>query len=584
MARNNYRIFSIGYKAIYGSNGLTFDEIKKELGRFDLNSMFELSAKIGMILFNTAGDISQLQNGQLNMIRSLYTDETERTDFAKRLNQALRRQQIPQNSWGIYSKQSILLFQKLALENCRQEGGEMMSPEVSSDISKILLSISDYINEHDFEPPKIELPKRILAERLRAYMFRCLSFSNNEKYPNPLYRQRKIINFLRAQQKGFTFAKYFKDATGVSLKAYFEAGATLSAKWGLPKLDFNIDEAWFVRREYFTNTQFRKSEVSKLYNLLTMDTGSYSDQYADTLKVLGGNDIYNYNFLTFMRKPLVPILENVITCPSPEYLVAKVTEGAYRIVSDYLNESNMKKQYDNLPNYWGKAYESYAHIRLRGAFGKNYRRVPEEQHKRADGMFEGKQSVILFEYKSIHIPYKGLITGDAQDLAKPYDHCFGKSQGVAQMVTHAEDIYDGSFSLKQPLGSRKILPVLVISSFLPSEPLHYNFFEKFLLGNGVKFNKYYMLPFIYLTIEEAEYLEALAAIMTPDELEKILIEFSNKIHTLDKENDFSFKNFLFSKGIQIPINKQIMDDYTAYTDKLIKHHFPKEYRQSKGTV
>jgi hypothetical protein len=67
MTRNSYLIFSIGYKAIYGSNGLTFDEIKKELGRFDLNSMFELSAKIGVILFNTAGDVSQLQNGQVNL-------------------------------------------------------------------------------------------------------------------------------------------------------------------------------------------------------------------------------------------------------------------------------------------------------------------------------------------------------------------------------------------------------------------------------------------------------------------------------------------------------------------------------------
>lgn len=43
--RNNYLIFSIGYKAIYGKNGLDFDAIKKTLGGFDLNSMLELSAK-----------------------------------------------------------------------------------------------------------------------------------------------------------------------------------------------------------------------------------------------------------------------------------------------------------------------------------------------------------------------------------------------------------------------------------------------------------------------------------------------------------------------------------------------------------
>jgi hypothetical protein len=151
------------------------------------------------------------------------------------------------------------------------------------------------------------------------------------------------------------------------------------------------------------------------------------------------------------------------------------------------------------------------------------------------------------------------------------------------MIIHAEDIYSGSFALKSSLGSRKILPVLVVSSFLPSEPLNYNFYEQLLLKNGVKFNKYYMLPFIYLTIEEAEYLEALAMEMSPDGLEEILIEYSKKIHTLDIENDFSFKNFLFSKGIRLPINKSIMDGYAAYTDKLLRRHFPKEFKESKSS-
>jgi hypothetical protein len=178
--------------------------------------------------------------------------------------------------------------------------------------------------------------------------------------------------------------------------------------------------------------------------------------------------------------------------------------------------------------------------------------------------------------------YKALVTGNAQDLSRPYEQTFGKKHGVAQMITHAEDIYNGTFNLKQPLGQRKILPVLIVSSFLPSEPLHYKFFEELLTSNGIKFNKYYLLPFIYLTIEEAEYLEALSTVMSSSEIEDLLVMYSHKVHDLNIDNDFSFKNFLFSKRISVPNNSPIVDGYMNYTDKLLRRHFPKEYEESQS--
>ena len=584
MSRNKYWLLSIGHKEIYGSAGLSLDEIKSELGRYDLNSMLELSAKIGVILFNTAGDISLLQHGQVNMIRSFYDNEAERKDFERRLNQVIYRLQIPKNGWGLYTKNSILLFLKIALENCPPTGGKPMSLEVAPVISKILLSITDYLNEQDFQTPKILLPKVEMSRKLREYIFRRLNFSDNQKYPNPLYRQLKIINFLKAQRNGAMFAKHFKDATGVSLKTYFEAGAMLTAHWGVPNRDFKLNDAWHVRREYLSNTKLHKAEVKKLYDLLVFNPDTYESQYANSVKILSEKDIYTYNYLFLMQTPLVPILDKLLTCPSPEYLINKVTEGAYRIVSDYLRKGGtqneeLKKKYNHLPQYWGKAFESYAHLRLKNTFGKNYRKIKEEDRKRADGLFEGKETIILFEYKSIHPSYKALITGSAQDLEKPYEQCFGKKHGIVQMTSHAEDIQTGKFKLRSTLKDKKILPVLVISEYLPSEPLHYKFFRELLAANLVNYNKNYLLPFIYLTIEEAEYLEALAAEKNVDELEQLLVDFSRKIHNLDLENDLSFKNFIFSKGISVPTNKTIMDGYETYTDKLLRHHFPIEYKK-----
>jgi hypothetical protein len=583
MARNNYRIFSIGYKEIFGMNGLSLEEIKRALSRFDLNSMLELSAKLGIVLFHTAGNDKQSSIGQLNLIRSLYTDEAERIDFAKKLNNALRRQQAT-DGWGLYSKNSILLFLKLSLENSPLTGGTMMSPEISSELSKILLGLTDYIDKNDFEPPKLIMPESYLSVKLREYMFRRLSFNGDEKYPNPLYRHLQIIKHLKAQEKDFKFAQYFKQATSVSLKTYFEAGAMLSAKWGVKNESFNLDDTWYIRREYFSTTRISEKDVNRIYDLLVLKPDDYGTKYVTSLKVLGGKDIYTYNYLILMQTPLVPILENILTCPSPEYLVARVTEGAYRIVSDYLNESGQKREYNNLPTYWGKAYERYAHIRLKNTFGKLYKEVPEEESKRADGIFEGEQAVLLFESKSIHISYKASVTGSADDLENPLKQCFGKKHGIVQIVKHAEDIHSGNFRLKTKLGNRKILPILILSEYLPSEPLHYKFFEELLNTNKVKFTQSFLLPFIYLTIEEVEYLEALATVMSADDIEKLLIEYSHKIHNLDIENDFSFKNFLFAKNIHIPLNQAIMTGYKKYTDKILKYHFPEEFENNQKTT
>lgn len=584
MGRNKYWLLSIGHKEIYGKAGLSLDEIKTELGRYDLNSMLELTAKMGVILFNTAGDISFLQHGQVNMVRSFYDDEAERKDFEKRINQVIYRLQIPKNGWGLYTKNSTLLFLKIVLENCPITGGKLMNPEVAPTISKILLSITDYLNEQDFQTPKLLLPEAEMSRRLREYIFRRLNFSDNQNYPNPLYRQLKIIDFLKAQRNGVMFAKHFKDATGISLKTYFEAGAMLTAHWGIPNRDFKLDHAWYIRREYLLNTKLRKREVKKLYDLLVFNPDTYKIQYANSISILNEEDIYTYNYLFLMQTPLVPILDKLLTCPSPEYLINKVTEGAYRIVSDYLRKEGsqkeeFKKKYNLLPQYWGKAFESYAHLRLKNTFGKNYRKIKEEDRKRADGLFEGKEAIILFEYKSIHPSYKALITGSSQDLEKPYGQCFGKKHGIVQMISHAEDIQNGKFKLRSTLKDKKILPVLVISEYLPSEPLHYKFFRELLTHNRVNYNKNYLLPFIYLTIEEAEYLEALAADKGVDELEQLLVDFSLKVHNLDLENDLSFKNFIFSRGINVPANKTIINGYEIYTDKLLRRHFPIEYKK-----
>lgn len=573
MSTNDYRITSLGYREIYGSEGMTIDEIKVTLKEYDLDGLLEFSTKLGIILFHTSGGPKQLNIGQRNIIRSLYEDETERKAFVQVLSQAVNRTQS-KDVWGLFSKHSALLFLKLALENSPTKGGKLVSPEWTPEIAKMLLSLTDYIDDRDFKPTALVLSADYSRVKLREFMFRRLVFTVEQKFPNPLYRNLKIINYLAAHHSDFGFSKYFKEATGVSLKIYYDIGTMLAMRWGIKKDDFKLDQDWYIdKRTHFKDVKVSEDTLQKLYKLLTFSPKDFADIYSWSLGVLSGKDIYDYNYLFLRKFPLVEIADNLLASPSPEYLVSKITEGAYMIVSDHLRDKGLTKEYNLLPSLWGGGFEHYADTRLKKIFGSNYHKVPEEKSQRADGIYEGKQSILLFEEKSIHISYKASVTGSEQDLATPLGQCFGKKKGIVQAVNHAKDIVDGKFSLKDSLGKRKILPILIVSDYLPAEAFHYMFYEKMLSNNGIKLNETYLLPFIYISIEEVEYLEAIATEMSGDEIEQLLIDYSQKVSKADINNDFSFKNHLYSRGINIPLNESLMSDFEKHTKRLMKSYF-----------
>lgn len=576
MAMNDYHITSLGYKEIYGTKGMTLDEIRELLKQYDLNALIEFSTKLGIALFHTSGQPEQLIVGQKAIVRSLYQDEKERSAFVRLLSRAVAANKAG-GRWGLFSKHSTLFFLKLAFENGVLNGGKMVSPKVASELAKILLSITDYLEANDFNLSAIILPDDYRRIQLREFMFRRLKFTVEEQFPNPLYRYMKIISYLKTQHKEFNFSKYFKDDTGLSLKTFYDIGTMLSLRWGVKKNEFNLDEDWCINKEtYFKDVKISKAALSKLYSLLAFNLKDYDKVYSWTVGILNSKDIYDYNYLFLRKFPLVEVSENLLACPSPEYLISKVTEGPYMIVSDYLKDTGNTKGYKSLPSLWGEAFEYYADVRLKNIFGSEYQKVPEHKsNQRADGIYEGKQSILIFETKSIHISYKATVTGSEKDLAVPLSQCFGKKHGVAQQVAHAKDIYEGKITLKSKLLGRKMLPVLVISDYLPSEPFHYKFFQKLLRNNGVRFNQSYLLPFIYLTIEEVEFLEAIATETSKADIEQLLVDYSKKVSVADLGNDFSFKNYLYSNGIKIPLNKSLMEDFEKHTNSLKKRYFKK---------
>ena len=569
---NEYRVISFGYQQLYGRNGMTLDEIREFLKGYDQRALIEFCTKLGIILFQTTGGMDNFKNGQVNIVRSLYLDENERKQFAVLLNKAVRATQA--TSWGLYSKHAGLFLLKLTLENCPKEGGKMPTQEFWQKLSVVLLSLTDYLESKDSHFTNFVLPADYSRIKIREFMFRRLKFTVEEKFPNPLYRHLKIIKYLKKQQPNFDFDGYFKAATGVSLRTFYDICTMLAAKWGIKKQDFFKDEnGWFINKDqHFKEVKVSKNTINKIYDLLVLKPDDYQQVYEWSKGILQGKDFYEYNYLFLMKLPLVDF-GYVLACPSPEYFISKVTEGPYRIVSDYLKQIGKEQKYKSLPSYWGGAYEQYAAESLSNVFGSNYKKVAVGKTKRADGIYEGKKAILLFETKSIHISYKATVTGNADDLNKPYEQCFGSKHGVVQAVTHAQDIYEGRFALKTKLNGRKILPIVVTSDFLPTESFHYMFFQKLLKQNGVAFNKSYLLPFIYITIEEVEFLEALATEKSADEIEQILIDFSSKISQPHVENDFSFKNYLFSSGINIPLNKSIMADFDKHTSRLMKSYF-----------
>ena len=552
-----YLVLSFGYEdlvGITGSGGI--ERIKVQIKEYNLYAILESCSKISLTLLNR-GVANPL--GQAELLNGIFPDKKQRIRFYEKA-----RAKAAGSPWAIFNQQSVLTLVKIALTNCPIEGGKSVDTSNIEQLGYWLLILNDECFAE--ETGRIALPsKEHERERLMKALARYQFFHISERLGYKMGRFRWIVDYFKSKNPhGINIEKLFSEATGgISLDDYMTVCSSLLVKWvnisTKEKVDLTND--WVACPEvYFRETKLDKNSIDKVLNMIAMLPQEFESSYEQSVKqILSGEEQFHYNFMPLVWKPLVWYQDKkCFICPSVEYLFDKVTEGIYRMIETFLWKESRTKERDTFSTAWGDAFEQYIKSCLTGAFGKNFHPSPTDRRNKeemADGVIDSPGFVFIVETKNMHWSYKTMVTGNLEDSGSSLNQLF-TGKGLAQIAKCIRKYKKGEWVLPIDTKDKQFIPLLIVSEGIPGDAYNRRLYEVAADKAKSIIHDKDVLPFIILTAEEVEILEAIAAERGAEEAIQMLAEYA---HLYLEKNELgfvrdaiSFKNYLYHKGYEKP--------------------------------
>lgn len=577
----DYLLVIYGYKQIYGFEGGGIERVRKEVSEFNFYALLETLSKIVLKLYSKNGFVDR--RNQIELIRNIFADDL---DFRKKILEVVSKS--PNDNWVVFAEQPILNLYKVILEKAKRNGGKPIRPEDVGLVGKWLLILSDTcLPDSD---SGLILPKEALREWLREFLARQSFFMVRERLPYRLARFKDLFYKIERLHSKFDIKGLFSKATdGVQLDDYLSFCFFLLVNWinntAQTAEDPDIRREWIICKEtYFKQTELGEREINAVLELLLLDVNNYKNNYQIAVKdILGGNDIYPYNFLQLRQRPLIPFNEGCFVCPAPDFLMDKATEGIYWILENFLRKAGNKKQRNELPTIWGDAFELYIHDRLEGIFDKSYTRNPMfNDRELLDGLINCSKNVFFVETKYAHWSYKAKLTGKRVDMEPTLKQLLStrnKTKGLGQITRTIRELESGKSELPINLDNKKIIPLLIVGESMPMDAYNRKYYEDFSKSAESFYESSNVMPFIVLDTEEIETLEAMAAKHGVGVAEALLVEYSEMFSKRNIDGyvreTVQFKNFLNGKGYSYPNNFPVMKMFDGIANTAVKKGFPK---------
>ncbi|HLL60746.1 MAG TPA: hypothetical protein VK338_03440 [Candidatus Nitrosocosmicus sp.] len=544
-------ILSFGYDDLVGiANSGGIERIKKEIKKYNLYAILTTAAKISMTL--SSGGLPN-PVAQATILSGVFPDYQQRINYYE-----IARAKANGMPWTIFNNQGILTLVKLAILNCPEDKGLDMTPVEIERLGYWLLIINDemFVDESGVN---ILLPDlKADRERLRAALARYQFFQDSERFAYKIARYKWIVDYLRKTKiHKIDVDALFKEATGLILDDYLVVCTALVTKWiNIHNKKPDITKDWVTCKQYLRKLILPWSKVDEILEYLFMEPKDYASKHLESIQILEGKDYLYYNFLPFIWKPL--IRQNgtdCFVCPSYEYMYDKVTQGVYREIETYLRRSKQKKVRQSFSIAWGDAFEKHIYNSLENIFGSSFIANPKDEDGREviDGMVDSDSFVFLIETKNHHWKYNAMLSGSKELMKSSLNHLFAE-KGLKQITTCIQKIKNNKFKPKIKVKYKWIIPIIVVSENIPQDPYNRKLYEEVAAEANSISNDRQVLPFIILTAEEVEMLEALHQKLGPIKIGEILSEYSliyikKDSHGIVKEA-ISFKNHLYHRGYE----------------------------------
>lgn len=255
----------------------------------------------------------------------------------------------------VFCHQTIYYLISLLLKNTNTEQIDITQIDMSNikkveiDMGILLLSLNSYINEK-FESPYLTSDEKVLM----LWKIGHISDPLNINILSELTRLYKVYKI----NSETSFSNKFKEITGIDLNEFMLNVFVLYSQLPTNKV-FCINSQSIKQLE-----KLNPNSVDKVLNLLTADIKQLRDLCSSKINAFGHKE-YNYEYLK--ERPILKVNENISFCLSYPYLIKRVTSGILEIMKEIIPTEN----YNQLTEFYGKAYEDYIVNITKNTYGEN---------------------------------------------------------------------------------------------------------------------------------------------------------------------------------------------------------------------
>lgn len=579
------------YKNTFGGDPLSNEQIKEIFKSVNFAVAVQIITKFNVALWHLFPD-PKVQAFLLNQTFNRTNKKLVLKEVKRKLDERART--VTEEGFVvIFHRHQLLYALKLLLLADKSET-PLNEESTWKAIGKPLIAISTYL-EPDEDTSSLPINERI--EHMRKFMLRsaCLAHTANDhgilsmnRIARAVYQWTDTYTKLKnAGKLNFDFEADFLEASGMSFLEFIELGfSSYIQTKHLDPIEDSEDKYIFNLNNYFSKTKVDKTKVQAIFNQLTFKATDFPSLYAeDVHNILKDTDVFNYNFITFQRKPLIELFDGVYFVVDVGFFSQRVRDGIYWILENYYLNKGMEPQRRELSALKGYMTESYSSEIIEETF-KTYIRLPEDSRKQADYLIEIKKGediyLIILEIKHLTLSYKTVVSGDKNTSLKDFDKIFGK-KGLSQVFNTINRIInkDDEFKHIDLNKVKKIIPLTVSSDFIPDDPFATLFYEEnFIKQHLAKVDKKYhplIANSMNINLDELEVLQA--SIQDKDEsvFLEFLLERDKAISTRNEINLYTTKvdtvwNMLIKKGL-VGKNTKLMKVFDEFAKSLYKSLF-----------
>lgn len=572
----DFMVVGYGYMAIYGIEvAKPLEVIASEMSTYSLRTLLVVFMKVALTFLKSHETTDQAV--QIELLKGFFPLETR-----KKIVEVVRRGDSP--NWSFFVEQTLYNLLKMAFENAGDDSKKDVTDDDVEKVGRWFLLMADACLSSSGLDNGFELPVSTQTELIRQYTTRQFYLRHDERLANRLCRYKEIVKLTQTNKHNLNVTKLFEEASGgVDVKTYLDVVFFLMSKWAIKGTTRDFETGIVIEREeWFRNIKVDKTKVIKVLDLLSFTPEEYNSHYQKVVDGLfGGQDEHLNNFMVFMQRPLIQVMETRYICPFSTYLAEKSSTGIYWLIENFLRGEGREVERSKLPQVWGDAFEAYINTRIKSFAGESY--YPNYTVGRGgeiDGVLALPNIVCLLEAKAPHVSYLAQLKATPELLEPHLNQLIGKNQkgkpkGLGQITRAITGFRKNEWSLPFDTTNKKFLPVVVTEEAIHIDAFSRKYYEDFAKRKQVALEDADVLPFIIIDAGEVEFLEAIAEEKGLAEVERLLVNYS-LVFRQRNEHGFcrgamSLRNYLYTVGYPLPENKFLKRAFDQYSKELRKY-------------